>query len=357
MEKPWETDSAIPVRAENRFDQTALQAYLDKQVPSIDTIREIRQFPGGFSNLTFLLKTSHTDFVLRLPPKGANIKSAHNMEREYKILRAIQPHYTAIPAPVHYCADSSVIGAPFFIMERINGLILRGSNPPKGKLPWTKMAKALIKNLADLHQINLSPETVESLARPEGYIQRQTAGWTKRYFQAKTDDLEKMELLADWIQKHSPKGTKTALIHNDYKYDNLVFDPKDPARIIAVLDWEMATVGHPLMDLGTSLAYWAEAGDPKLLYPYNLSWMPGNPNREEVAQMYFSATGTEPKDLQFYYLFGLFKVGVIAQQIYARYKQGNSKDKRFEALLHIVKACANNGILALEKGRISRLYE
>ncbi|MCB0705403.1 MAG: phosphotransferase family protein [Saprospiraceae bacterium] len=356
MKGPENIDPTIPVRQEHQFDLAKLQAYLNIQSPELGKIREIRQYPGGFSNLTFSLRTETGTYVLRRPPKGANIQSAHNMEREFRILKTLEPHYKKIPAPVLYCDESEIIGSPFFIMSQVPGLILRGSNPPTQKLDWSKIAHALIRNLADLHQLPLEADTIDQIGKPAGYISRQVQGWCKRYLYAQTDTLEGMDQLSTWLLQHFIEADETSLIHNDYKYDNLVLDPANPEEIRAVLDWEMATVGHPLMDLGTTLAYWAEAEDPKMLYPYNLSWMPGNPDRGELVRQYFEARAMAPRNMEFFYVFGLFKVGVIAQQIYARYKQGNALDKRFEALIHIVRSCGNQGVLALEKGRISQLY-
>lgn len=332
--------------------QESLQAYLDNQLPH-GKILSIKKYGGGYSNLTYHVQTEQGAFVLRHPPKGANIKSAHDMGREYRVIKTLAPYYSAIPKPIHYCADEKIIGSPFFLMEPVDGLILRGSNPPKESIDFGVASKAFIQNLAQIHQLELPTEDMEGLGKPSGYIERQVHGWIDRYYRAQTETIPDMDHLAKWLKENIQVDPQVAVIHNDYKYDNLVYDPADQSKIRAVLDWEMATVGSPLMDFGTTLAYWAEVNDSKLLYPFNVSWMPGNPSRAALADMYFEETGRPKQDLLFFYLFGLFKVGVIAQQIYARYKQGKSSDKRFEGLIYIVKTCGQQGVLSWKKGKIS----
>jgi aminoglycoside phosphotransferase (APT) family kinase protein len=375
---PDNIDKAVTPREGEAPDITKLKNYLSSLLPGFDGPLVIEQFPGGYSNLTFLLKASGIEYVLRKPPIGANIKSAHDMGREFKVLTALKTVYKPIPTPVLFCEDETIIGSPFYIMERMKGIILR-NNIPKGMELTPAMMRSISEsaadNLAALHSIDLKSTGLIKLGKPEGYIQRQVDGWTKRYVAAETDTIEDMNKTAGWMQGNVPAEGIPAFIHNDYKYDNLVLDPGNMNKIIAVLDWEMATVGDPLMDLGTSLAYWGEADDSDALKPFNLTWLPGNLNREEVVNRYASAVANfynsglankeasadkakniQLPDMLFYYVFGSFKIGVIVQQIYARYKKGFTKDERFAGLIHVVKACASNAQQAIAYKRISHFY-
>ncbi|WP_020537217.1 phosphotransferase family protein [Lewinella cohaerens] len=353
-------DQTIDVRSGEKINIDTLSVYLKKHVPELTNIIEVRQFPGGFSNLTYLLRTNLGDWVLRRPPLGAKIKSAHDMAREYRVLEKMRTIYGRIPALIHLCEDETLFGYTFYIMERVEGVILR-NKPPKGlDLSPPRMraiSEATIDNLALLHQINIESTGLSELGKPEGYVARQVSGWTKRYHNAQTDDIAVMEELANWMVQNQPADGYPGLIHNDYKYDNLVLDQAEPARILAVLDWEMATVGDTRMDLGTSLAYWSEAPEAKVmqLAAGNLTWLPGNLTRMEVVERYQHTTGHQLDDILFYFVYGAFKIGVIVQQIYSRWKQGHSKDPRFGELIHAVHYFGNLARLAIEKDRISRL--
>lgn len=349
-------DQAQKVREGENLDEDKLKRYLQEQLKDFSGDVEIQQFPSGYSNLTYLLKSGEKEYVLRRPPFGANIKSAHDMGREYRVLSALKPIYGQVPRPVHYCEEKSVIGAPFYLMERVKGIILR-NKPPQGLDLTPKLmrsiSEAAVDNLADLHSLDLQSSNLISMGKPEGYVQRQVEGWIKRYNKAETDKMEGMDKAARWMQENQPTESSVAFIHNDYKYYNLVLDPKNPSRIIAVLDWEMATVGYPLMDLGTSLGYWAEDNDSPALKPFNLTWMPGNLTRQEVVERYAQRRGIEVPNMLFYYVFGAFKIGVIVQQIYARYQKGFTQDPRFAGLIHVVQACAANAERAMQTKNIS----
>lgn len=352
------SEATIRPRAGDELPAAELNAYLRKQLPGFEGTRDIRQFPGGFSNLTYLLDTNLGTWVLRRPPRGAAIQSAHDMAREYRVLERLRRIYGRIPAPVLLCEDASVLGAPFYLMERVEGVILRNA-PPKGMdLGPDKMhaiSEAAVDNLALLHQIDIQATGLTELGKVDGYVARQVAGWIKRYQNALTDDLPEMEALAQWMTTHQPADGCPGLIHNDYKYDNLVLDSQEPARILAVLDWEMATVGDTRMDLGTSLAYWSEAAEAAAmpLAAANLTWLPGNLTRSQVVERYGRATGHDLTDVLFYYVYGTFKIAVIIQQIYARWKSGHSSDPRFGTLIEGVRYFSKLGVRALEKGRIS----
>ena len=349
-------DQPSDIRKGEDLDKQKLLTYLKTHVPSITNALEIKQFPSGFSNLTYLIKSGQQEFVLRKPPIGANIKSAHDMSREYKVLSLLKPVYDKIPNTFLYCDTDDVLGAPFYLMERVKGLILRGNIPSdfSGKT-MHGISENAISNLADLHTIDIHKSGLIDMGKPEGYIKRQVDGWSRRYFNAETDEIGTMKETVEWMKSNMPEKETAAFIHNDYKYDNLVLDP-DTKEIKAVLDWEMATVGDPLMDLGTTLGYWAEANDNPALKPFSLTWHEGNLTRQEVAAHYASQTKKDLNDLVFYYVFGCFKIGVIVQQIYARYKKGITQDPRFANLIYVVKACGINASNAIKYQRINNFY-
>lgn len=349
-------DKAKSIRKGEELDIPKLDAYLRGQVADFPGIEIVHQFPGGFSNLTYLIgDKSKKEYVLRRPPFGAKIKSAHDMGREFKVLSLLQPHFEKIPQPIVHCEEEDVIGAPFYMMTRLSGIILRNKIPRGLDLGADKMktlSSSAIETMAQLHTINLEKTGLINFGKPEGYIQRQVEGWIRRYYKSQTDDIIEMDKLAEWMKANQPTSNTAAFIHNDYKYDNLILSPDD-LSIKGVLDWEMATVGHPLMDFGTTLGYWAEDKDDNLLKFFNLTWLNGNLNRRQITELYQEKTGKEIENILFYYVFGLFKISVICQQIYKRFKDGYSKDPRFAGLIDIIKAMSKGGIKALDRGTVS----
>ncbi len=349
-------DQPTHTRAGEELDSIKLQDYLRDKVPGFAQEISIKQFPGGYSNLTYSIQAGNHEYVLRRPPFGANIKSAHDMEREFTVLTKLQEAgFSKVPDAVHLCLDESVMGVKFYLMTLVKGVILRNRLPKDisiSEKTFKSLSKATIDQLAQLHQIDTHSSGLDALGKPNGYVQRQVEGWIKRYSNSQTDDITSMNEVAAWMQKNIPASSRTSFIHNDFKYDNLVLNPNDLTDIIAILDWEMATVGDPLMDLGTTLAYWAEASDPDALKPFNLTWMPGNFTRKEVVEYYQQQSGTLIDNIVFYYAFGAFKVGVICQQIYYRYKQGLTKDPRFASLIYVIKACGENARRAIERNTI-----
>lgn len=349
-------DQPTQTRAGEELDSKKLQDYLRDKVAGFDKEISIKQFPGGYSNLTYFVHAGEHEYVLRRPPFGANIKSAHDMEREFTVLTKLhEAGFTKVPDAVYLCGDEWVMGVKFYLMNRVKGVILRNRLPKDivmNEDSFRALSKATIDQLVKLHQIDIHSSGLDALGKPEGYVQRQVEGWTKRYLNSQTDDLTSMNEVAEWMQKNFPTSSNTSFIHNDFKYDNLVLNPDDLTDIIAILDWEMATVGDPLMDLGTTLAYWAEARDPDALKPFNLTWMPGNFTRKEVVDCYQKQSGVQVDNMVFYYAFGAFKVGVICQQIYHRFKQGLTKDPRFASLIYVIRACGENARKAIEKNKI-----
>jgi len=351
----YQTDTATNVRKGEEIELEKLNLYLRNNAVQIGEVLEVTQFAGGFSNLTYCLKTSDKEYVLRRPPFGANIKSAHDMGREFKVLSLLIKSYSKVPAPVIYCEDTEVMGAPFYIMERLQGVILRAANAPKMQLSPEVLrasSQALVDNLVILHGLDIEATGLIQLGKPEGYVQRQVEGWIKRYYNSETDKVESLDSMANWLKTNIPAEHKASFIHNDYKYDNVIFNPDNLADIIGVLDWEMATVGDPLMDLGGTLAYWSEADDSDEIKYFNLTWLPGNLTRQEVINRYAEKSGRDVSNILFYYVFGLYKNAVIAQQIYARWKQGYSKDHRFGGLLPIIKGLGDRAVSALGSGKV-----
>lgn len=350
-------DQAQPVRKGEEPDAERLMAYLsDQLLPS--THLEIRQFPSGFSNLTYLIRFGIQEYVLRRPPYGANIKSGHDMEREFKVLSALYGSFSKVPQPILFCEDESVLGAPFYLMERVNGVILRnqdtGYNVSLSPAVMRNLSTKLVETLVEIHAVDLKATGLAAMGKPEGYVQRQVEGWTRRYQAAQTDEIIEMDIVAEWLGNHLPPERYVSFIHNDFKYDNVVLN-LELSEIIAVLDWEMSTVGDPLMDLGTCLSYWIEPTDPAPMRMFGLTALPGNLSRQEVAQYYAEKSGRQIGDLLFYYVYGMFKTGVIIQQIYYRYRKGFTQDARFAPLIHVLKAFAATAVQALEKGRIDQL--
>ncbi len=352
-------DRPGPPRAGEALDLPALAAYLDATLGDVRPIT-VAQFPGGHSNLTYLVTRGDGDgaaeYVLRRPPVGAQIKSAHDMGREHRVLTALAPHLARAPRPIALCADPGVLGAPFYLMERRRGVILRKELPPGLALDHAsarRLSTATVDTLVELHGIDVTRPELAALGKPAGYVGRQITGWTERYGAARTDDLPVVEQVARWLAATQPGDGAPALIHNDFKIDNLVLTP-DLHKVEAVLDWEMATLGDPLMDLGTTLAYWVEATDPAPLVAlrFGMTHLPGMMSRREVAERYAARSGRAVDDVVFYYAFGLFKVAVVAQQIYARYAQGLTADPRFAAFIHAVRALAEQARAAIERGRL-----
>ena len=353
-------DQPQKTRPGEELDPGKLEIYLRRVLPELSGPLEIAQFPKGYSNLTYSIRVGGCELVLRRPPFGAKIKTAHDMGREYRILSHLNAVYPRVPRAFAYCDDESVLGAPFYIMERVGGVILR-AKPPEG-LELTpalmrRISESFIDNLAEIHGIDCAAAGLGDLGKPDGYVTRQVDGWIKRYQNAHTDDIPEMDRIAAWLIAHKPAEAGACLIHNDYKYDNLILDPQDVSRIKAVLDWEMATLGDPLMDLGSTLGYWVDGDDPEdwQKQSFGITTCPGNLNREQLLERYVAKSGRTVNDPVFYYAYGLFKIAVIVQQIYARYKQGLTQDERFAGLIHLVRSASKVACLAIEKNRIARL--
>ena len=345
-------DPVRPPRPGEELDAERLAAYLREVRPDLDGPLEIAQFPSGHSNLTYLVRVGDEELVLRRPPGGRKPKSGHDMHREWVMISALKTAFPYVPEPIAYCDDPAVLGAPFFIMRRIRGLILRRDLPSGLHLEpdaMRRLCERLVDVHRELHALDYRELGLESMGHPEGYVQRQVEGWSRRYRDARTPDVPDFEEVMAWLEENRPGEAGASVIHNDYRFDNVVLDPNDPLRIIGVLDWEMATIGDPLMDLGASLAYWVEAGDPPDLQAIRLvpTHLPGALTRREVVERYLGETGYEVESFTFYYVYGLFRLAGIAQQIYYRYYHGQTRDGRFGRLgraVHVLEAAARRAM-------------
>ncbi|MGC8578954.1 MAG: phosphotransferase family protein [bacterium] len=337
-------DKPRKIREGEELNISTVERFLKDSIPGLEGNLVVEQFPSGYSNLTYLIKVGDRELVLRRPPFGTKAKTAHDMKREYRILNALHPVFRYCPKPLVYSEDPSIIGCPFYVMERIKGIILR-RDLPEGLVLKPDQVRQLCENMLDvhleLHSIDYKKIGLADFGKPEGYVRRQVDGWTERYRNARTDDVPDFEEVIKWLHDNMPEETKKpCIIHNDYKFDNIVLAPDNPLKIIGVLDWEMATIGDPLMDLGSSLAYWIQADDPPefqaiRMMPTNI---PGAMTRQELVNRYAEKSGMKIDNFDFYYCFGLFRLAGIAQQIYYRYYHKQTKDERFALLIFAVKA-------------------
>jgi aminoglycoside phosphotransferase (APT) family kinase protein len=358
---PAALDEAGEVREEDRLDAERLAAFLAGTFPGTAGPLRVHQFRRGHSNLTYLVAWGEREMVLRRAPHGANVKTAHDMRREFTILSALRPVYPKAPRPLAFCDDEGIAGARFYLMERVRGVVLRREGAEGLELRpelMGRLSRAFADGLAELHAVDVSKGSLAALGKPEGYAARQVKGWTERYRKARTDDWPEVEAAAAWIARNVPPDAgRAALVHNDYKYDNLVLDPGDPARVRAVLDWEMATLGDPVLDLGSTLAYWVDPDDPPEMrsLAFGPTALPGNLGRARLAGRYAERSGRDPGPLLFPYVFGLFKLAVIVQQIHRRWRDGFTTDPRFAEMGDMVRLLGAQASRALDRGRIDAL--
>lgn len=349
-------DTPRAIRAGEELDAEKLGAWLRDHVPGCAGAIEIAQFPSGYSNLTYFLRAGDRELVLRRPPFGSKVKSAHDMGREYRVLSALHPVYPAAPKPLAYCEDPAVLGAPFYVMDRIRGVIVRSERPSDLVLSPALVrgaCHAMVDNLAALHAIDYEAIGLGGLRKEGSYVERQVFGWIDRYKGSQTDEIPAFDQAAAWLRAHYPADTGAVLVHNDYKFDNVILDPNDLTRIIGVLDWEMCTIGDPLMDLGTALGYWIEREDPKVgVVQCYMTEEEGAITRREFAERYAEKTGRDVSNISFYYIFALIKLAVIIQQIYYRYRQGLTKDERFAPLIYVVALLGQRAVECIESGKM-----
>lgn len=350
------TDQAGTVRAGEELDIARLARFLEEHLGAPGFV-SVDQFPSGHSNLTYLVRVGDKEFVLRRPPFGSKVRGAHDMAREYRVLSKLHAIYPLAPKAVFYCDDPSVLGASFYLMEPIRGMIIRRDTPPGAAFTpeaARRLSEAFVDNLARLHGLDYAGVGLADLGKPQGYLERQVKGWIERYYNSKTHELPEVERISGWLTAHLPATCGASLIHNDYKYDNLVLDANDLTRIVGVLDWEMCTVGDPLTDVGTALAYWTDPQDPDELQEIRNAptTLPGTLTRAQLIERYAISTGADARDMVFYLAFARFKVAVIIQQIYYRYAQGLTQDARFATLPKRIHALLRASWHGAESGTI-----
>ena len=327
---------AKAVREEDSFDVSAVHGWLSERVPDVAVADppKVAQFPGGASNLTYALTYPQVDLVLRRPPVGTKAAGAHDMHREFELQRRLRPWFPQVPEVLAYCgADQSPIGSEFYVMRRAPGMILRADLPPDLTLDPAAahgLAAGIFDQLADLHSVDVEVADLGEYYRGAGYVARQIGGWSGRYRKARTDDAPDAEDVMTWLSAHQPEDVAACVIHGDWRFDNMVLDP-DTLAVNAVLDWELATVGDPLMDLGAALAYWVQPDDDVYFQKFRRqpSNVPGMPTRDEIVSSYLERTGFEIDSWAFYEVYGLFRLAVIAQQIWYRYAAGQTTNPAF----------------------------
>jgi len=351
-----------PVRAGEELHLSNLKGFLLSQglINSETSELTIQQFSNGYSNLTYLLQIEGMEFVLRRPPFNAP-KRGHDMGREYRVLKHLNPVFEKTPKVFSFTENLEIIGAPFYIMEKVEGEILTAKAAhKKGVSPaaFKTISNTWLDAFVDFHAIDYKAAGLEDLGRPEGYVSRQVTNWGKQYLAAATDDVPEAQKVMTWMEAHQPTSYDHTLIHNDYKYDNVVFSDSSWNDITAILDWEMCTLGDPLMDLGTSLGYWTTHEDADFMKQGlpSPTIMKGNPSRSEIVHQYALKSGRSIDNLVFYYVYGLFKIAVIAQQIYYRYKHGHTDDPKFANLNKAAELCCKTAWLAIQKKQIDILY-
>ena len=318
-----------PVREEDSFDIAKVHDWLNQYIKE-SSKPEVFQFRSGASNLTYLLKYPNRELVLRRPPVGTKAVSAHDMKREFLIQSRLKPVYDLVPKVIALCEDHSILGSDFYVMDRIQGEIFRRDVPDTLSADdISVMASSLVSGLAQLHSVDAS--VLAELNKGAGYVTRQVEGWSKRYRNALTDDVPDGEDVMNWLEKNKPDDVASCIIHGDWRIDNMVFD-LGQKRLVGVLDWELATVGDPLMDLGSALAYWVDKDDEPMFASLRRqpSHLDGMPTRKEFIAKYLELSGRRCDDFTFYEVFGLFRLSVIIQQIWARYKAGQTTNPAFK---------------------------
>ncbi len=336
----------IDVRSDERLDVAKLEHYLRSRLPGAKGALELRQFGGGHANLTYLLRFGETEYVLRRPPLGPIAPSSHDMGREHRVLAALSQVFPLAPCSYLLCEDAAIIGAPFHILERRHGIVIRTDLPDEFKGDpdlARRVGEMMVDVLAALHKVEPGAAGLGDLGRPEGFVGRQLSGWTKRWHAAKHEEVASMDRVVAWLEDGLPDSAAVSLLHNDYKLDNMMVGAEDPARAVAVFDWDMCTRGDPLMDLGYLLTFWGEAGDDTawIMGASMPTWHDGFPTRDQAVARYAEATGFDCGAVHWYHVFGVFKIAVVLQQIYIRYLRGQTQDERFAVFGKRVAALIN----------------
>jgi aminoglycoside phosphotransferase (APT) family kinase protein len=326
--------TASATRSGESLDIAAVDRWLKAQVAEIEGTPEVTQYSGGASNWTYRLRYPAHDLVLRRPPAGTRAKSAHDMAREFRVQAALRPVYPAVPRMVALCQDPAVLGVDFYVMERIHGLIPRARMPGPLRLDAAgnrRLCLNVVQKLVELHQVDADAAGLRDLGRGPGYPRRQVEGWSERYLKARTWNVPSFGRVRAWLHERIPPDVAACVIHNDWRLDNMVLAEQEPTRVVGVLDWEMATLGDPLLDLGSALAYWVQGDDDVVMRTIRRqpTHLPGMLRRAEVVEIYLDRMGLKVDGLAFYEVYGLFRLAVIAQQIYFRYHHRQTRNPAF----------------------------
>jgi aminoglycoside phosphotransferase (APT) family kinase protein len=327
----------IPIRADETFDCAAVENFLRRHDECPPGDLEVEQFPGGNSNLTYLLRIGNKEWVMRRPPLGPLLETAHDVRREFTVLRALAETEVPSPTPVAFCEDRSLIGSPFYIMERLHGFVLhKGELPPEIE-PIEKRREigfGMVEALAELHTVDYELCGLATFGKPEGFAERQVRRWRKQWLGAKTREVESIDQVHEWLSANLPADAPRSLVHGDASTHNAMFDRRNPRRVVALLDWEMSTLGDPLCDLGYFIALWPQEGDSEIRRRTTNPELrhPAMPSRAELIAHYEKLTGISTKNMRFYQTLALYKLAVILEGIYSRYVKGQTRDARFEEL-------------------------
>lgn len=350
-------DQAGQVRSGEALDIAAVEQWLKQQGIAVQGNPTVTQYAGGASNWTYRIEYDQHDLILRRPPKGTKAKSAHDMQREYQVQKDLAPYFPAVPKMLALCQDHSVLGCDFYVMQRIEGVIPRAQLPAELKFDQAQthqLCLNVLDKLIELHQVPYQDTPLAQLGKGEGYCQRQVDGWDQRYAAAKTLNVPSFNYVRSWLKRNVPSDSTICMIHNDWRFDNVILNPQQPTQVIGVLDWEMATLGDPLMDLGSALAYWVQDDDPQIFKATRRqpTHLPGMLTRQQVVEYYLEQTGLKPQNWTFYEVFGVFRLAVIAQQIYYRYYHKQTDNPAFKDFWMVIHALHLRALKMIAKQKI-----
>ncbi len=348
-------DDAEAVRDGDQLDWVAFEAYARASLAQLEGPFEARQFPGGSANLTYLVRFGLTELVLRRPPFGTIAPGAHDMKREFKVLSGLWQHFDRAPRAYLFCEDPVVVGSDFFVMERREGEVIRDLIP-ESMLHHHEVGRrigfATVDAFADLALLDPAAVGLADLGKAEGFVARQVRGWSDRWDRvSELWEEPLMVTVSTELARRLPSPTRVSLVHNDPKIDNCMFDPADPDRAVAIFDWDMTTVGDPLVDLGTLLNYWPDPSDPPGAWRGREETMRefGLPTRDEVVAHYAARTGIDCTNARWYEAFAQWKTAVVVAQLHHRWRMGNSANPRHETIGDAVPVLARSAadLLAL----------
>lgn len=348
----------VPVRSGEELNIGAVDALIKQNRPDITSTPKVSQYSSGASNLTYAIDYDEQRFVLRRPPFGYIPKGGHDMHREYRIQTALQPTYPYVAKTLFYTDDEAHIGAEFYVMERADGLLIHRDIPKEwgwGASEARKLNETFVQRLIDLHTVDYKAVGLGDFGKPEGYVDRQVFGWNKRYTKAWTEDVGKFEDVCQWLEDNRPDGEQgVGLLHGDFRIDNCILDKDDPTQIKAILDWEISALGDPLMDLGNTLAYWIQADDPDFMKMTvrQPCMVEGMMTRQEFLDFYAAQTGVDASKFQFYYVYGIWRLAVIVQQIYSRYYNKQTDNPKFKSYGAMTNALGQLAQFKIKTGKL-----